>query len=473
MILHAPYLAFLALALGWNLAAARGGFERWAVLPLQIALSALLVRDRWVADAAPWLLQPYVGLLFPLIFGLALVQNAIVWGRRGAPRLSELPLVAFNLIVGACVLAVSLAATGVSLGRPGDVLLADYAVLQDLLGHRLAHEWTVCWHLPLLVRRQPPRTLLSAFGGLFPAALAAFAVILLVALWRPNATVIDSFDAEPRPLAAPSRPLGVWRRADLATASEPPGSLRAWVLPADHDGAALPEVDGAQLVLALRAPAAWYHAAPSSAERSAVFLDGAVRLAARLQPRLILPFPEPDGEGTAYFGPEVGPDGWVAWMRRARTEIRAAAPDTRVGLRLAGLERPSRRLFEALAQAGDAVDVLGPRLAVGGPGRRAAGFASEALDEWARWRSGVSAPPELWILAAGLSPLAFGERGQERFLMGVIARAEARDDVAAVLLDGWRDRDRTRGLIRADGSERAAGVALRELLSSRGDRAER
>ncbi|GJM21057.1 MAG: hypothetical protein DHS20C15_09720 [Planctomycetota bacterium] len=472
MTLHAPYFLFLAIVLAWNLWAARGarGFERWTILPLQLALTVVLLRDRFFMEQPAWLLAPGVALLFPALFALGLLQNGRVWRTRGEPRLTEFALLAFNLVVGACVALVAAESAGWSSGPKGAVLLADYALLQDLLGHRLAHEWTLCWHLPFLFRRRAPSTLPGAFMGLFPAALAAFSVILLGALLGSSAHVIESFASEPQASPRVQIPTGVWMRADEASASAPPGALQAWVLPADHSGNGLPEVAPDTLVLALRAPESWTRERPEAALAADVFRTGALRLAARLRPRLLLPYPEPDGEGTAFFGPDITPEQWATWLQSTRAALREVSPNSLLGVRLASTSPRGRRLFSAFATTPDCVDVLGPRLSVGGVAPAAAGFAAATLDTWEEWSADLVEPPALWILAAGLSPLAYGERAQEQFLLGVLARAETRGGIEAVLLDGWRDRGRTRGLLRADGSSRPAGIAVAERLSSQGAR---
>ncbi|HZJ70432.1 MAG TPA: hypothetical protein VFF36_05825, partial [Planctomycetota bacterium] len=76
-------------------------------------------------------------------------------------------------------------------------------------------------------------------------------------------------------------------------------------------------------------------------------------------------------------------------------------------------------------------------------------------------------PPALWVLAAGLSPLAYGEAAQARFLEGCIARASARDDVEGLLVEGGRDRGHTLGLLRPDGSPREAALAWQRIAGGR------
>ena len=137
-----------------------------------------------------------------------------------------------------------------------------------------------------------------------------------------------------------------------------------------------------------------------------------------------------------------------------------------LGLRLAGTGPASADIALALMAPPAVVDVVGPRLEPGGHARGQGAHADAALLTWDDWLGVVEDPPELWILAAGCSPLAFGERAQARFVKGCLARAAARPEVVGVLLSGWRDLGHTTGLLHADGRPRVAGRRLGELLAA-------
>jgi hypothetical protein len=265
-------------------------------------------------------------------------------------------------------------------------------------------------------------------------------------------------------------------------AGAPPGDLLAWTLPADHGGLGLPAVPaGRRLLLELQPPAAWALSLPPVEERLEVFLEGAESLAGTLHPDVLLPFPEPDGLAEAGWlhGIPLGPQAWADLLRRAADRVAAVSPTTRLGVRLAGdvsrSEGPSGRLLTALLAAPRAVDVVGPRLLPGGSLRGGAAQAGDLLAAWERRLEGLAADdrPELWVLAAGLSPLDCGERAQARFMEGCLARGAASPAVAAVIIDGWRDGTRTLGLCRPDGGARRAGLRLDALLQSRPGRAAR
>jgi hypothetical protein len=473
--LHGVFLAILAVTLVHDLLAgsredrgSRRPFEQFLVLPLLFGLAAVLVWDRMAPHEASLLTRPWVAHLFPLAYLLAVVQNTVTILRRGA-RLMDIPLVLFNVGMGAVVLLADLALLGSHLGFREDTLLYEGAVVQGLLGTRLSHVWTLSWHLPFLLRRGTTRTLGSIAAGLLPAAVATLAVVLLVALHDTAAGVVSAFELEPTLERLPADlAVGVTTRIDKEPEGPPPAtSVAAWRLPADHDGLDLPaRPDGRMLVLELAFPYGWHREPPDPATRDQVLVEGAARLAAALQPEILLPLPEPDGEGTLHFGPGTSPEAWRALMETVRAELAAVSPGTRLGLRLAGTGPASADIALALLAPPAVVDVVGPRLEPGGHARGQGAHADAALLAWDDWLDGVEDPPELWILAAGCSPLAFGERAQARFVEGCLARAAARPEVVGVLLSGWRDLGHTTGLLHADGRPRVAGRRLGELLAA-------
>lgn len=476
--LHGVFLTLMALTLAWNLTAARRGEERAArgvwldglILALMAGLAAVLLLDRTGPDQASLLGRPWVAAAFPLIFLLTAVQNTLVIVSRGA-RLTDIPLVLFNVGIGATVTVTAMSLHGWALGYPEARLLYEGSIVQGLLGTRLAHVWTLSWHLPFLLRRRPVMTVPGMVVALVPVAVAGLAVLLLVALAGAAGQVVAAFDVEPRATdLRADLAVGVTRAADIPLGSlpAPPGELTAWRLPADHDGEGLPAPSaGRPLVLELSFPRDWYSAPPDDETRDRVMLEGAVRLAASLRPAVLLPFPEPDGTGTLHFGADVTPDRWRRLYEQTADGIRAASPDTRLAVRLAGTGLRSERIMEALLAPPAVVDVAGPRLEPGGLSPGQGDLVDEALQAWHRWTDGLTDPPELWVLAAGLSPLAFGERAQARFVEGVLARADADPDLRAVLLIGWRDLGHTQGLLRPDGAPRPALVGLERLLVSR------
>jgi hypothetical protein len=280
--------------------------------------------------------------------------------------------------------------------------------------------------------------------------------------------MLGSFALEPEaPSLRADLQTGVWRRADFDTHVDAdmdvPGRMAAWVLPADHDGTGLVR-PARPLALSLRAPDAWSWERPSDlALAQAAFLDGAETLARALQPELLLPFPEPDGEAVLAFGHSLPPDEWARLFGEARDRVLAVSPGTALGLRLAGSGERTHELFVALAEV---VDVAGPRLNPGGLDRTSPDgpSADRLLAVWRTWHDEQPDPPALWILAAGCSPLAYGEWAQARFLQGCLARAAADSRIQGVLLEGWRDLGHTLGVVRADGSPRTAAVMLDRLL---------
>ncbi|MDG2150506.1 MAG: hypothetical protein P8N09_13390 [Planctomycetota bacterium] len=483
---HTVFLVYLAVAMAWNLHASsrkEGETQRplsqRVLVPLLALLTAVLIRDRWIPNGEAWLTTDTVRHLFPLAFLATLIQNTHVIVHRGA-RLSDIPLVLFNVGVGGAVTVADLSLSGVPLGQTAETLLYDHSVLQLLLGSPFAQSWTLSWHLPFLLRRSEPRSVLDYLGGLLPATLAAFGAVILVSFHSSAEQVLATFADEPRQsVGIPAKlALGVTARPEGPQQPGAPGTLRSWVLPADHDGQNLPPDDGRPLVLELRAPDAWSISMPGDttndatphALREQVFLEGAERLARKLHPAVLLPFPEPDGEATRIFGASQTPQQWAARIQEVAERLATASPQTAMAVRLRGHGERSRALFEALAPY---VAIMGPRLEPGGDNRehveqRGADLADTVLESWRVWRSALDAPPRWWILAAGCSPLAVGERAQQRFLEGCLARAVSEPEVEALLMDGLRDRGHTLGLIRPDGQPREAGRWALRLLDSQG-----
>ena len=488
--LHGVYLTYLAALLAWTWFAsappAAGGtdrpgelgagkrrpLDRALLVPLLAALVALLVRDRLLPGDLSWLHRPALSALFPLAFVATLIQNVAVLRIRGA-RLTDIPLVLANVGLGACAVVAGATLFGADWGPRADALLADHGVLQHFLGSALAHESSLAWHLPFLLRRREPAGWGGLFGGLCTSALAGFQVAVLVLFLPMSEQFVGRFELEPRLPGAVRANLdtGVLLRADVPAQAAPPGSLTAWVLPADHDGQGLPPA-GRPLVVLLRAPDAWNLSQPDVEEFEQAFLAGAERLAGRLRPDVLVPFPEPDGEAIVALGYGEPPPVWRRRFEAARARVAAVSPGTRLGVRLAGSGDRSAELLELLLADPPTVEVAGPRLA---PGSLAAGgpaFADTTLAAWDAWLArdeSLGRPvPELWVLAAGLSPLAWGTRAQSRFVEGCLARAVARPRVRAILFDAWRDLGATRGLCVEEGVRRPAADVLSALLARPG-----
>jgi hypothetical protein len=467
LALHGVFLTYLLVLLAWNALAeappepADGerrtpAWRRWGLPLLHLGLALVLLRDRLRPDQASLLAEPAVAYLFPLAFALALAQNAAAMIERGA-RLTDIPIVLYNVGLGAALTFAVLALGGVDVGTRGSVLLYDHHLLQLFVGSHLAWLSTLSWHLPLLVRRRAARTIPGLMLGLVPPAFAAFAVLVMVSLHGESGGVIARFADEPEPVALRTG-LATGVMVDAThTVGEAPGSLEVWMLPADHDGIGLP-TPSRPLVLILRPPSDWLFERPYPELLAEVYLSGAERLAGVLRPTLILPFPDPDAEAPLLMDDTVDAEQWRRWYEGAREMVTAASPGTRIGARLGGTGARSAALFEALARAPSPVDVAGPRLHPGNVARGGPAWADNILGTWDGWRAGVAEPPELWVLAAGCSPLAYGEDAQARFLVGCLARASDHPAVAGILIQGWRDRGHTLGLLRPDGSLRQAGA---------------
>lgn len=465
--LHGVFLVYLALALAWNATASdaalprRQRWERWTLLPLQLGLTGVLLVDRLRPGEAPLLADPRVAGLFPLACALGLAQNVHALLTRGA-RLSDIPIVLGNaglLLASACGTALL---AGLDPGAGATALVHDHAILQLMLGSPLALLGVPSWHLPLLVRREAPRSWPALLAGVFMAALAGWVAVVLAALLGEARAVVDGFAREPRLAAVRSDlHLAAWRGG---AGWGGPGDCEALRLAADAEPR---HGDWPQrpLLLELEPPRAWRTGVPDFESATRALIDAAERHAEALTPRWLLPFPEPDGLGSLLLG-DPGPDAWRAVFEDAATRVAAVSPGTRLGVRLVGSGERSHALLLALLADPPVVSIAGPRLLPGPSRAGGAAAADGVLDTWLRWLEPLPAPPELWVLAAGCSAAAYGEVAQERFVEGCLSRACARPAVRGVVLDAWLDAGHVLGLQRADGSARRAGRRLLELLAA-------
>jgi len=471
--LHGVFLAYLALLLAWNAVASAPApgtgrnWERPVILPLQVLLSAVLVADRVLPGGTPLLLSGWIAPLFPLAFALGLAQNAHAIVKRG-PRLTDIPFVLANAGLLLCTALGALTVAGEQLPARAAALLHDHSILQHLIGSPLAHVATISWHMPMLVRRGSARGVPGVLAGLFMTSLAGFTAALLLVMHDTAGEIVMRFEIEPTlSTLRPDLQAGILdgsSNAERARHAAPPGHWDARVVPADATEP-LTQRNDRPLLLELRAPDSWLWSLPDATTVKAAFLDGAARLAAAERPAVLLPFPEPDGAATLSFG-GLDPATWRALYEEAARRVAAVSPDTRLAVRLHGTGERSRELFLALAAAPSPVAIAGPRLQPGNAAARGPEAAEAALDTWAAWRAELALPPELWVLAAGLSPLAYGERAQALFVEGCLQRANRRPDVHAIFIEGWTDNGHTFGLLRRDGAPRAAGARLEALLSA-------
>lgn len=465
--LHGVFLVYLLVALAWNVhasgavVAGRERWERWTVLPLQVALTGLLLLDRARPHAPPLLGAWWLAGLFPLAFALALAQNVHCILARGA-RLTDIPLVLANSGLLLCTGMGTAELAGAALPAGPAALLHDHALLQLLLGNPLAQLSTLSWHVPLLCRRGEPRSWPALLAGVFVAALAGFIAAMLAAFLGTARAAVLAFESEPR-LAElrPGLQLAVLR--DAPDLRDP--DVLAVRIPAD---APPPQPwfpsPPRPLFLELDVPDGWRARVPPPDEAVTILLDAAQAHAEAWMPDWLLPFPDLDDRRCARLLGEREPSGWRALFDLAAERVAAVSPRTRLAVRLSHAGERSQALFLALAADPPVVAVAGPRLL---PGPVAAGgpaLADATLDAWARWRAALPAPPELWILSAGCSAPAYGEVAQARFVEGCLARASARADVRAILLDAWTDAGHTLGLHRAGGEPRLAGLVARHWL---------
>jgi hypothetical protein len=466
--LHGVFLAYLLLALLWNLSASAtlagtpSTWERRWIVPIQCALTIALFIDRLRPSSVPLLEHLGVAVLFPIVFLLAVIQNLAAVKARGA-RLTDVPILLANAALLLCTALGATEVAGVPLSTKAAALLYDHAILQHLLGSPLAHLSTLSWHVPLLVARREPQSIAGLLVRLVVAAVAGFIALMLAGMLPTSRGVLAKFDAEPR-LAAVRGDLEVGVFDGLsAGATDRTFTYRP-------DGPPLAEVEFGtptpRIIVEVAAPDNWSRTLPAPDAAIDALLDATETVARWKAPDILLPFPEPDGMGSLLLGVRT-PEEWRAMYVRAAQRIAAIAPGTRLAVRLVGTGERSHALFEALAAEPSPVAIAGPRLVPASPETGGPAAMDGVLDTWAQWRAAVPHPPQLWILAAGCSAPAYGEEAQAEFVVGCLARASARQDVSGILFDGGYDIGDTLGLLRSDGTPRLAATRLGELLAAR------
>jgi hypothetical protein len=172
---------------------------------------------------------------------------------------------------------------------------------------------------------------------------------------------------------------------------------------------------------------------------------------------VLLPFPEPDGVAPLLFGAGLTPADWRALYEQARRRVLAVSPDTRIGARISGLGDESRALADRWPPRPRWSTCSGAAAPGQRARRRARARRRGARDVGPLARRAGAAARAVGA-RAGLSPLAYGEAAQARFLEGCIARASARDDVEGLLVEGWT-RPRTHARAAAPRRQPARGCA--------------
>jgi hypothetical protein len=460
--LHGVFLAYLLVALLWNLscsATEKGppAWERRWLLPIQVALTLALVIDALRPAELPLLGHVSIAALFPLALALGLFQNLAAVKSRGA-RLTDIPILLANTGLLVCEGLGVVELAGGQLPTKAAALLYDHSILQHLLGgSSLAHLSTLSWHVPLLVPRREAQSIPGLLARLVIAALGGFIALMLGGLLGTAREVMARFEEEPRVTAL--RPGLQVRVFDDAV-------LDLWSSRFAPDGPPFPAaISGSPhppRIVEIAPPAAWNLRLPEPEARVEIFLATLGAVSADV----VLPFPEPDGLGSLLLGVRT-PEEWRGLFERAAQRVHEISPGTRLAVRLVGTGERSRALLAALAAEPSPVDIAGPRLVPGSPESGGPAAMDGVLDTWAEWRAALPRPPELWILSAGCSVPAYGEIAQARFVEGCLARASARSDVAGILLEGGFDQGHTLGLRRADGTPRLAATRLAELLGRR------
>ena len=487
-----PALSFLAASvfiLLWNvllagqIAQARGQSRLFLAVT---ALCGLLIAPAvLVAIAAPSAITGraihMVLWLWPFTLGLFVIQSGIALRKRLTSSFLALPIFAANLVLFLAATVRLLTLYSATIPAPLLGIEAAHASALGLLWGDEALWSPLALQLPLLVPAYPTRWRLSkTLRGLLSGSAAVTALLVAIE-YAPGTRAIATFEQ------FTNEPLQERPRGDLAFGlrilpvldGSPPAvalerdlpladSLRARVvlvriapagtgaLPLDSLNLSLAPLRSDSVLLAVslgydREDGQRYRLSPDAyRDRRLAALDRVMR---RLRPDVLLPASEPMREGRSVLG-DIGTGWWSAYFDRAAREAHRLRPRTRVAFPASSFTTADSALY-AWAVRSPQIDLVGFSF-----GPTFGGGASLAARQRVarRWMSGAQKPH--WVFATRSFPYVFGERSQERAMLGTLSWASRQPRVEAVIFDGAGDYDALTGLRTSGGRLRPAVARL-------------
>jgi hypothetical protein len=177
------------------------------------------------------------------------------------------------------------------------------------------------------------------------------------------------------------------------------------------------------------------------------------RVMRRLRPDVLLPAADPLDEGLTTLG-DIGTGWWTEYLRRAARDAHRLRPRTRVATTASSYTTADSALYAWAVRSTD-IDLVGFSF---GPTFGGGGSLAARLRVAQRWMAGVQKPH--WVFATRSFPYVFGERSQERAMLGTVSWATRQSRVEVVIFDGAGDYEALTGLRSSGGQLRSAVATL-------------
>lgn len=483
------YLAASGFVLLWNvllagqIAQARGQSRGFLAIT---ALCGLLIAPALlVAVASPNTITGraihLVMWLWPFTLGLFVIQSGLALRRRLISSFLALPIFAANavLFLAATVRLATLYTANVPAHLLG--IEAAHASVLGLIWGREALWSPLALQLPLLVPAYPARWRLSKTLRVVLSASAALTALLVAVEYAPGTRAVATFaQFADEPLQErPRGDLGFGLRILPTLRGSPPAvalerdlqladslsvdAVLVRMTPAGTGALALDSLnvslapirsDSVLLVVSLgfdRDDGERYRLSPDAYRaRRLAALDRVMR---RLRPDVLLPAADPLEEGLMAVG-DIGTGWWTDFLRQAAREAHRLRPRTRVAATASSFTTADSALYVWAVRSPD-IDLVGFSF-----GPTFGGGASLAARHRVaqRWMTGVQKPH--WVFSTRSFPYVFGERSQERAMLGSLSWATRQPRVQMIVFDAAGDYDALTGLRTSGGRLRSAVAAL-------------
>ncbi len=489
------YAIVVVLVLCWNVLHAgravqlrRGSaFMRWLTALCGLLLVPALTIAVTSASAINGRTTHVVAWVWPMTAALFVLQSVRAVS-EGSARLSiGLPVLAFNLTVGASALVRFANGAGVTLPATiGALGVAEATSLGFVFGHAaLVSPWALS--VPVLTPVIPARRRSGRAVKAGIAVMATVAALLYAAEYPRGVRALETFQPfsaerlQERPrgdfalgvrvlpeIVAPPPPLAL--RYDLALVDTLNASVvEVFVTPSGTRGTVLDSVaraledirrDSTLLVVSLGYDPGDRRLMLRNPEGYATLRLRAIdRVVRRLRPDLLIPARDPADAGMRALG-SVALSWWTRFFSAAADLAHELRPRTRVGLAASAYTPFDSALFAWASGPQSPLDVAGFTLLPSYGGGASLAARLRVAGQWSR-----SGQRPLWVFAVGLNPRVFGVAAQERATWGVLAWATSQPRMRGLIVDGAGDYDELVGM-------RAPGGRLRDIVTTF-ERAER
>lgn len=432
--------------------------------------------------------------VWPAVLVLFAIQAIYAFGARMVNYAWGLPIMIYNIVIATIGVVRFLAAHGVALIEPANILLGSQSIAMVVAGGSasvLASPFFL--NMPMVSPAFPALRRITASFRLLMSMVAVVWCLFIFVLGTPRAiTQLRNYDSHARDQLR-ERPdgdfaVGLKILPDLSGPPPKPAikSDSALVDTLDVDAVTVVVAPGATKVLidslikvldpirrdSTRIIVAIGYRGSLLPELGKVALDPEQRLAtvrmvvARLHPDILLPAEDPYGSGGRAVG-TLNPEQWEAYLTDAARVAKEADPKVRVGVAASSYTINDSTLYAWAAAKGSPMDVVGfslfPAPYVGG------GIQTDTrtADRWMR-----ATPPvkEHWVFATGGYPLAYGERSQAEAVWEVLAWATDHPAIKGAIVYEAGDYGQARGLRAPNGRlrlvTRRVMTAIQQLRES-------